>query len=282
MATVTPVEPAGPSVDGAGCVWAGPAPRPAPPTWLSWAPRRTPWREGAAIIPPGSAPVPLVEVDHVRGLDPAMGRHRIDATAAWAAVSPTAAQDTSGRAGRGRLGLLRAVAAWRGGRAGRPRTQPHRVVAPGHRSSRLGLAGAGRDPRIGFDGQFCLPCNAGCSERESRVRLRPVLATVYAGNAVAATVPFAGSQMSVVFVFRRFRQMGVEATVAGWTLAVAGRVTSPAAFGMGDGGGRGLRELAGRLSAFWPPASPRWAVGCRGGACSLPTGLAPLAGSLSE
>jgi hypothetical protein len=59
-----------------------------------------------------------------------------------------------------------------------------------------------------------------------RVRLLPVLATVYAGNALSATVPFAGSQMSVVFAFRRFKQLGVEATVAGWTLVVAGVISS--------------------------------------------------------
>ena len=32
--------------------------------------------------------------------------------------------------------------------------------------------------------------------------------------------------MSVVFVFRRFKQMGVEATVAGWTLVAAGLISS--------------------------------------------------------
>jgi uncharacterized protein (TIRG00374 family) len=59
-----------------------------------------------------------------------------------------------------------------------------------------------------------------------RVRLLPVMATVYAGNALSATVPFAGSQMSVVFAFRRFKQLGVEAMVAGWTLVVAGVISS--------------------------------------------------------
>ena len=60
----------------------------------------------------------------------------------------------------------------------------------------------------------------------ARVGFRRVLATVYAGNALSATVPIAGSQMSFMFVFRRFKQMGVEATVAGWTLVAAGLISS--------------------------------------------------------
>jgi uncharacterized protein (TIRG00374 family) len=55
-----------------------------------------------------------------------------------------------------------------------------------------------------------------------------VLATVYAGNALSSSVPLAGSQMSVVFVFRRFKQLGVEPTVAGWTVVVAGVISSVA------------------------------------------------------
>jgi putative heme transporter len=62
----------------------------------------------------------------------------------------------------------------------------------------------------------------------ARVGLRPVLATVYAGNALSATLPLAGSQMSLVFVFRRFKQLGVEATVAAWTMVVAGVISSVA------------------------------------------------------
>jgi hypothetical protein len=32
--------------------------------------------------------------------------------------------------------------------------------------------------------------------------------------------------MSTMFVFRRFKQLGVDATVAGWALVVAGVVSS--------------------------------------------------------
>jgi uncharacterized membrane protein YbhN (UPF0104 family) len=68
----------------------------------------------------------------------------------------------------------------------------------------------------------CRLLNAGTAT----VRLLPVMATTFAGNAVSATVPVAGTQMSLLFVFRRFKKMGVDATVAGWTLVVAGIVSS--------------------------------------------------------
>ena len=60
----------------------------------------------------------------------------------------------------------------------------------------------------------------------ARVGLRPVLATVYAGNALSTTMPLAGSQIGTVFAFRRFKQLGVDPTVAGWTLVVSGVVSS--------------------------------------------------------
>lgn len=60
----------------------------------------------------------------------------------------------------------------------------------------------------------------------ARVRLRPVLAAVYAGNALSATMPLAGSQIGTVFAFRRFKQLGVDGTVAGWALVVSGVVSS--------------------------------------------------------
>ena len=61
---------------------------------------------------------------------------------------------------------------------------------------------------------------------KAKVRLFPVMATAYAGNALSATVPVAGPQMSIMFVFRRFKQLGADATVAGWTLVVAGVISS--------------------------------------------------------
>src|SRR6202008_425210 len=63
----------------------------------------------------------------------------------------------------------------------------------------------------------------------ARVRPLPILATVYAGNAISATVPLAGPQMGVVFAFRRFKQLGADAAVVAWALAVAGLISSLAA-----------------------------------------------------
>jgi uncharacterized protein (TIRG00374 family) len=60
----------------------------------------------------------------------------------------------------------------------------------------------------------------------ARIGIRPVLATVFAGNALSSTVPVVGTQMSLVFVFRRFKQLGADGTVAGWTLIVAGVISS--------------------------------------------------------
>jgi uncharacterized protein (TIRG00374 family) len=68
----------------------------------------------------------------------------------------------------------------------------------------------------------CRLLNAGTA----RARLLPVMATTFAGNAVSGTVPVAGTQMSLLFVFRRFKKMGVDATVAGWTLVVGGVISS--------------------------------------------------------
>ena len=60
----------------------------------------------------------------------------------------------------------------------------------------------------------------------TRVRLLPVMKAVFAGNALSATVPVAGSQMSVAYLFRRLKQLGVEGTVAAWALIVAGVASS--------------------------------------------------------
>ncbi len=64
---------------------------------------------------------------------------------------------------------------------------------------------------------------------DAPVRPLPILATVYAGNAISATVPLAGPQMGVVFAFRRFKQLGVDGAVVAWTLVVAGLISSLAA-----------------------------------------------------
>jgi hypothetical protein len=60
------------------------------------------------------------------------------------------------------------------------------------------------------------------------VAARPMLATVYAANAIATSLPLAGPELGAAFTYRRFKRQGVETPVAGWTLMVGG-VLSPLA-----------------------------------------------------
>jgi uncharacterized membrane protein YbhN (UPF0104 family) len=60
------------------------------------------------------------------------------------------------------------------------------------------------------------------------VAARPMLATVYAANAIATSLPLAGPELGAAFTYRRFKRQGVETPVAGWTLVVGG-VLSPLA-----------------------------------------------------
>jgi putative heme transporter len=60
------------------------------------------------------------------------------------------------------------------------------------------------------------------------VAARPMLATVYAANAIATALPLAGPELGAAFTYRRFKRQGVETPVAGWTLIVGG-VLSPLA-----------------------------------------------------
>jgi hypothetical protein len=55
-----------------------------------------------------------------------------------------------------------------------------------------------------------------------------MLATVYAANAIATSLPLAGPELGAAFTYRRFKRQGVETPVAGWTLMVGG-VLSPLA-----------------------------------------------------
>ena len=48
------------------------------------------------------------------------------------------------------------------------------------------------------------------------------LAIAYAGNAVAVTIPFAGTTASAAFTYRQYVQRGAPGTMAGWAMAVAG------------------------------------------------------------
>jgi uncharacterized protein (TIRG00374 family) len=61
---------------------------------------------------------------------------------------------------------------------------------------------------------------------DKRVTLRPVLATAFAGNAISVSVPVVGPQLGTAFAFRRFRRLGIDSGLAGWTLVVSGVVSS--------------------------------------------------------
>lgn len=56
----------------------------------------------------------------------------------------------------------------------------------------------------------------------ARLPLTPVLATVYAANAISATLPLVGSAAAAMFAFTRYAASGVERTVVAWALAVSG------------------------------------------------------------
>jgi hypothetical protein len=60
----------------------------------------------------------------------------------------------------------------------------------------------------------------------ARIGLWPMLATTYAGNAISVSVPLAGTQIGIAYAFRRFKRLGVDSTLAGWALVVAGVVSS--------------------------------------------------------
>jgi uncharacterized protein (TIRG00374 family) len=69
------------------------------------------------------------------------------------------------------------------------------------------------------------------------VGIRPMLATTYAANAVAVSVPLAGPAMATAFTFRRFTRQGADAPLAGWSLLVGGVISSAAAALVVVGGG---------------------------------------------
>ena len=56
----------------------------------------------------------------------------------------------------------------------------------------------------------------------ARFRLLPMLATVYAANAVSVTVPLAGPELATAFIFRRFTRQGADAPLASWSLLAGG------------------------------------------------------------
>lgn len=87
-----------------------------------------------------------------------------------------------------------------------------------------------------------------------------VMAVTYAGNALSMSLPFAGTQLAVVFTYRQFRRHGVGSAVTGWALAVSAILsTSALALVLVVGaitGGASLATMAGFIGAavFLVPA----------------------------
>jgi uncharacterized protein (TIRG00374 family) len=55
-----------------------------------------------------------------------------------------------------------------------------------------------------------------------RVGTRPMMATIFAANALSVSVPIAGPELGAAFAFRRFKELGADTSLAGWTLLVGG------------------------------------------------------------
>jgi uncharacterized protein (TIRG00374 family) len=54
-----------------------------------------------------------------------------------------------------------------------------------------------------------------------RVSLRSVMAITYASNALSMSIPFAGTELAVVYSYREFRRTGLDAATTSWALAVS-------------------------------------------------------------
>lgn len=54
-----------------------------------------------------------------------------------------------------------------------------------------------------------------------RASLRSVLAITYASNALSQSVPFAGTELAVVYSYRQFRRRGLDAATTSWALTVS-------------------------------------------------------------
>jgi uncharacterized membrane protein YbhN (UPF0104 family) len=60
----------------------------------------------------------------------------------------------------------------------------------------------------------------------TRIGRRPMMATIYAANALAVSVPVAGPELGTAFTFRRFTKQGADTSLASWALLVGGLVSS--------------------------------------------------------
>lgn len=54
-----------------------------------------------------------------------------------------------------------------------------------------------------------------------RISLRSVMAITYAAHALGLSIPFAGTELDVVYSFHRFRRAGLDAATTSWAMAVS-------------------------------------------------------------
>ena len=87
----------------------------------------------------------------------------------------------------------------------------------------------------------------------ARVGARPMLATVYAANAVSGSVPLAGPALATAFTFRRFTRQGADTPLTGWSLLVGGVASSATAALVVAGGALASGEIL--AAAFAVPGS---------------------------
>lgn len=71
----------------------------------------------------------------------------------------------------------------------------------------------------------------------ARVTMRPMLATIFAANAVSVSVPLAGPEFGTLFTFRRLTRQGADATLASWSLLTGGLVSTATGAMVVAGGG---------------------------------------------
>lgn len=94
--------------------------------------------------------------------------------------------------------------------------------------------------------------------------LGSVMAITYAGNALSIAVPFAGSQLAVIFSYRQFRRRGLNPAITSWALGVSAIASSSAL---------ALVLIVGALASGAPAAS---AAGFTGAALFLVPGVTVL------
>jgi uncharacterized protein (TIRG00374 family) len=58
-----------------------------------------------------------------------------------------------------------------------------------------------------------------------RVGYRTIMATTFAANALAVSVPVAGPELGTAFLYRHFKKFGADTPLASWTLLVGGLVS---------------------------------------------------------